>query len=339
MSTERIAYIDILKGITIALVVAGHTIQYFLCPDSYLQEPTFRYIYGFHLQFFILLSGLTAKNEVPTFGILKTLVIKRFSQLLVPFLAWTVLSALISLNYKSLISIILHPGNGLWFLWDLFFITIFYYFALFVKNIINCPKIVSMVGVFSVLVVDLLCLKHCGLGGYFDFERILRLFPFFAIGTYMRNDGVEAFFNHKALLFALLLMYAVLGFFWYPGGVPEKLNLSPFVASIISTIPYRMLVSVVGCILMFSFGVVVEKYLKLTIITKVGTKTLGIYAIHLFLINNVSTLVLKRVIISYNIFTLLLITLILMCLSLLIVYLLEMNKWTSMSFLGYYKIK
>ena len=59
--THRLHYIDNLKGVLILLVVLGHCIQ---CTDlDFDHNAVFRYIYSFHMPFFIYLAGLFHSNH------------------------------------------------------------------------------------------------------------------------------------------------------------------------------------------------------------------------------------------------------------------------------------
>lgn len=48
---KRMAYIDIMRGIAIWLVVIGHLIQYNNCKD-WMHNPVFEWIYSFHMPLF-----------------------------------------------------------------------------------------------------------------------------------------------------------------------------------------------------------------------------------------------------------------------------------------------
>lgn len=50
MLTQRLPYLDSIKGILIILVVVGHAIQY--CLSTYEMNFTFRFIYSFHMPLF-----------------------------------------------------------------------------------------------------------------------------------------------------------------------------------------------------------------------------------------------------------------------------------------------
>lgn len=59
-----------------------------------------RYIYSFHMQFFILLSGLTMEH-LENFGEYLTMLKKRSLQLLVPYFSWGLIDSLIINNHQA----------------------------------------------------------------------------------------------------------------------------------------------------------------------------------------------------------------------------------------------
>ena len=59
---QRNLYLDIMKGISIFLVLLGHSIQYgskisYVGSRLFFNDPVFKLIYSFHMPLFALLSG------------------------------------------------------------------------------------------------------------------------------------------------------------------------------------------------------------------------------------------------------------------------------------------
>lgn len=55
---NRNLFIDALRGISIFLVLWGHSIQYFSAGEiNYFNNFVFRFIYSFHMPLFFLISG------------------------------------------------------------------------------------------------------------------------------------------------------------------------------------------------------------------------------------------------------------------------------------------
>ena len=111
--------LDNLKGILIILVVLGHVVQSVIA--DYQQNVLFRVIYSFHMPLFFFISGyLTCKSKPDS-----NMLIKRAKQLLIPFIVWALISPIsihqkLDLTYTS--NVLLYPDNGLWFLYNLFFL-------------------------------------------------------------------------------------------------------------------------------------------------------------------------------------------------------------------------
>lgn len=69
---ERLAWLDIAKGIGIVLVVTGHVL---LGSDAAYAQPIANAIFAFHMPLFFLLAGLTLKRQAPREFALRKLVV------------------------------------------------------------------------------------------------------------------------------------------------------------------------------------------------------------------------------------------------------------------------
>ena len=133
----RDTFIDALKGLTILLVILAHALQRSL-PDIE-SNIIFNSIAAFHMPLFMFLSGYILHINKATYDI--NWIKRKCLRLIVPFFAWTVIFYY-AINFSftglapyldysgslmdSVFRTVLHPGNGLWFLWSLF---IFYLLA------------------------------------------------------------------------------------------------------------------------------------------------------------------------------------------------------------------
>lgn len=191
---KRIAYIDQLKGFAIILVVAGHVLQFVLNTDNYLFDPVWRYIYSFHMQLFIMLSGLTFSSCLKTYSDLFSFCKKRFAQLVIPFVLWTIIFTIYVGKVNFFFSCLIDPGNGYWFLWDLFFISTTFALAIYFSNEFKQRYFFGIIICFVILLLFSLLLNTM-----FDSNRIPRLFPFFVLGYYLK----EIRFKEKKLYLIL----------------------------------------------------------------------------------------------------------------------------------------
>ena len=101
----RLRSIDILKLLTMFLVIWGHCVQ-FLLSSHYLDEPAYIYIYSFHMPLFMIISGLFVKRfslsasvqsvssvgaKSPSVGACFSYLLVKARQLLLPCVAWGLL--------------------------------------------------------------------------------------------------------------------------------------------------------------------------------------------------------------------------------------------------------
>lgn len=143
-NSERLAYIDIAKGIGIILVVIGHCI-----PDASsltgISNPYFKLlhqiIYSFHMPFFFFIAGFfvnTQKFSVSSPNLQKTYLFirKKFNRLIVPYLFVGLCYLPLKLAFSQFanrpyhisnlwkIIIGINPDGELWFLYSLFMINV-----------------------------------------------------------------------------------------------------------------------------------------------------------------------------------------------------------------------
>lgn len=81
--SERIEWIDILKGIAIILVVMGH-MEYE--PSCIALKSG---IYSFHMPLFMLLAGFTAALSMGHSASVGNFIYKRFIGIFIPYLVWS----------------------------------------------------------------------------------------------------------------------------------------------------------------------------------------------------------------------------------------------------------
>lgn len=154
---ERLHYIDNLKGVLIILVVIGHCIQ--TINMDYDHDILFRYIYSFHMPLFMCVSGFVCYKSTMTWQTVR----KRFKQLMIPFLSWTVVGC--CLDWTLFLSKIMHPDTGLWFLWALFFIVLLMKLCDSASLLLN-SKLEYVVCALSLLLVSIMVTLKLKLFGF-----------------------------------------------------------------------------------------------------------------------------------------------------------------------------
>lgn len=144
ITTNRIEYIDIAKGLGMILVVVGHCINGITFPGTW--------IYSFHMPLFFILSGICfSERKYPTFlPFLK----KRVKTLLLPCIYFSLLVTAFTfglLDKQICHELTRHLPGALWFVLILFFTEILYYFILQLTS----KKVLRIFALISLLLLGL----------------------------------------------------------------------------------------------------------------------------------------------------------------------------------------
>ena len=272
---KRMDYIDNLKGLLIVLVVLGHCIQNFL--PNYEGNIVFRFIYSFHMPFFFFVSGFVSyKDHIGWKSIWR-----RFKQLMIPFFAWAIIKALILQDFHILPHIIVHPDNGLWFLYALFFISLFMKVCdsiASLKHFNRAVVIIAMSG-FLLSLMNLVNLRT------FGFDAIASYFLFYAAGFLAKQFDL---FKKYSLVVAFIftVLFLCIEPFWRFNELPSFLpvGINPLFGS-----AFRLVVPFIAILGLFPLA---KRFMDghSLIGSYLGSRTLGVYAIHPALINLVLVL-------------------------------------------------
>lgn len=99
-NNTRNTYLDVMKGIGILLVVLGHCIQYGsgsgYLDGAFFDNPVFKFIYSYHMPFFMLISGYLFAYSCEKKKWYELLIVK-FKQLIIPLACFSVVSLLIAI--------------------------------------------------------------------------------------------------------------------------------------------------------------------------------------------------------------------------------------------------
>ena len=148
---NRIYWVDGLKAFLIYLVILGHCIQY-TC-STYSDNLVFYIIYSFHMPLFMFISGFVSYKETVKMNVIK----RRFIQLMIPFLFYTILGAIVKQDVRIFIDTCLYPERGLWFLWVLFFIVL----------LNTCGKVLSKGLKVNPLICDIFVFVFLAIAGHY----------------------------------------------------------------------------------------------------------------------------------------------------------------------------
>ena len=323
----RIGYIDALKGIAIILVVLGHMIQYVFCPNDYSDNIIFRYIYSFHMGFFMALSGFTVRTYHDSFQSVLRQIDKRAVNLILPFISWALLGYYL-MDGVDLPTVFKRTDCGLWFLYALFVIYTIFQLAIFPVR--NCKKAIR----YFVLGIAYLMLHEVTAKHLLPIETYWALahFPNFCLG-YIIADNKEIILkrsNFKLLLLTIPL-YFLLATLW------RQTLTESILTKIASSWVYGSIIVLLTTLSFFWLAMRFEKTLKAFKLEIIGRLTLGIYAIHQPLIglreylpDSCFFFFANYILGGAILFT------IVMVVSIIFVRLLSTTKFTSILFLGKY---
>jgi len=290
LENTRDCKFDVIKGFTIILVVLGHVIQRNIV--SYESNIAFLIIYSFHMPLFMYISGYITYGRVGFNK--KEWLLNKFSILIIPFFSWMLLSYVLS--FLTIFGIyppytivsggiihyiaytIIHPNNGLWFLWALFGIYIPFLFAQKLEIWFRDFAYLITAALLSVILIP----PFSSYRFWFGLNYIQYYFVFFTAGYLIAKHQIDWIRVIKYFEIISLLLFPVLLFFWiklYPlqsfiGHAVES-NLAPLLALI-----YQYTLGFTGIFfVVYLFSHI--NYRSLNILAWLGTITLNIYAAHI----------------------------------------------------------
>ena len=204
--TNRLVYIDVLKGFAIFLVVVGHVLQY--CVKDSDVSYLYKAITTFHMPLFAFLSGLMFSAKYDLKEMARKLV-KQSQKLLVPFFSFGMIYAY---TIRSGEHFMQHPFKlGLWylfFLWQCYMIThlynvLTYKFGLFRNNkfsmIVDVLWLVMSFAIFKLLYVH----NVSGEEDFWGIIHLCKLYPFFFVGCVIKRYKLfEKCFSYKCKIYA-----------------------------------------------------------------------------------------------------------------------------------------
>ncbi|WP_257496252.1 acyltransferase family protein [Aeromonas allosaccharophila] len=282
---SRDIFVDQLKGLAILLVVFGHSLQT-TYPD-FDNNIYFRIIYSFHMPLFMFISGWVAtySNFNSSFY---SFAGGKFKRLVVPFLAWYLISYYVNQsNYtldEYLLNLVKSPDFGLWFLWVLFLC----HMTLFLSK-----KLASYIGDYHLLLA-LIAVSFIPMK-YFGFELLKWQFQFFFFG-YFIGKNIDFFSKRKYwILTTASILFPFLSTSWHRLHLPTfmvDLRAGVYSETLLACIDkfYSLIVPLSG--IGFTF-VVAAAILALSkrlanYLAWIGLFTMDIYAIHFYFLGKVS---------------------------------------------------
>ena len=177
MPKQRIAWIDNIKAFLILLVVLGHCIQ-----DSGLGDDSllYRFIYSFHMPLFFAVSGYVSQRDFTPWSAVG----RRAVQLLVPYAAWAVVKSIIVGDLGYILTIVMLPDRGLWFLWALFVVVLIIKCCEVTARRLSLNIVVPIVAAVGALYLLVLVLDVKALGLQFVAWQM----PFYCFGWWLNRS-------------------------------------------------------------------------------------------------------------------------------------------------------
>ena len=291
---KRDSYFDVVKGITILLVVVGHTIQYgngvsFFQENEFYHNSAFKVIYSFHMPLFMLVSGYFFYFSNKKYRV-NELIKSKLQTILIPIVSFSFLYFLLTkfnitdsilLSFRrfawTLLSVKIY-----WFLWALLSISIV------LKLILSLKNRYLIVGVCLILFAALPLLIDDNFGLYLFFF----IYPYFLLGylankfnayAYLKNNRYAVFLVSICCYLVLMLFYTESSFIY-----TTKLSLfqnGSFSFSQLVIDLYRWGVGFVGCVAILSLISILMQYsvFLVDILSRVGVFSLGIYCFQIIL--------------------------------------------------------
>ena len=292
---RRIVYLDIVKGVTIFLVVFGHCIQFGNGKGfDFFGDILFKTIYSFHMPLFALVSGYlfywSVSKRSP-----REVLIKQVNNLILPAISWTIL-------YQAAIAAVhIYRGDfagigvtlqriysgifGLWFLWAMFYSSVI---VLLVRE-----KFKDSIMVY-VLIQFLLILLP---GRFAPSMYLVYLFPYFAAGYLWHRESMDEKFsvtNNKLLCAGVVLTWCVMLLFYdrssyiYTTGIRFiQYKERVFMYHQLWIDIFRWIIGFAGC----GAVLILLKLVKpVKFIAAIGVRSLGIYIISGYIFNYLATL-------------------------------------------------
>ncbi len=226
--SERIIYLDSVKGLAILLVVLGHIVKKYV-NYGYFQDAIFQMtlvisiIYSFHMPLLMIISGMLFKCSYLKNGIVARTRIKRHGMdLLVVYIAFCVLIGIGKIAFNNFVVkkitfldialILIKPISTYWYLYVLFV----FYVAF---CIISLKKVDMRIALSVALILSLLS-SFITTIEYFSLYNVARYAFFFCIGMVVSEGALFRCYKH--FLWMLAGVVVLIGsYYWYHGVATE----------------------------------------------------------------------------------------------------------------------
>lgn len=259
---------------------------------------------------------------------------RRTRQLIVPYLIWTLIAAIISAKVAfvgQFLHCLLYPSSGYWFLYVLWVVTLLMYLSLAISEVCHLkdewPSLIFaivMIGSEAVLKTKMLA-----------FHLISYYFVFYIIGYYYRKYENQLIASKPYMIIIGLCIWFVLASFWNMESVPFFLKNISFVPESVMNLLYRFITAIVGIWLLLNIA---NRYLDSSTwlnsrFVYFGKISIGIYVSHMIIGPYVNILISAYTCVSITV-NILLSFVVTAILSFAIMGIMEKNSFSSKYLLG-----
>ncbi len=248
-----------------------------------------------------------------------------------PYLVWCFLKLLLIQEFclSSVVKIVTDPVS-FWFLWVLFWVYLVFQLSLYLhqksKAKFNYASIM-----FALILIGMMAVLNTKI---FGFHLIAYYFSFYAIGYYMGQRDLFKI-SSRWLLAGLLAIWLILALGWSMHSLPTWMPTIPFVPISMTQLAYRFITAFVAIIVLLNTAplLLIGTGKVSVTVSKLGFYSLGIYVTHYLVIWWIAELVLKFSTLG-TATAIALIFALGLTVSIILVWLLNKNKYTALVFLG-----
>lgn len=270
---ERDYLFDNMKAILIIFVVMGHLVVN-VCKQDAIFNAIYSFIYIFHMPVFVFITGYFSKNVQKC----RDVAVERY---LVPYFVFCILlqveDRILNIGVgRNLGFNLLYPQWGMWYLIALF------WWKLFIKDFVRIRFILP----FSIL-IGLLSGFSREIGSFLSIGRAVNLLFFFLLGYYCTKEKIEKLRKLPKILgvvpiiiTGLCAYFMIYRFEWSRHLLFMKRSYME--GSVKEEIIVRIMIYIVASLMIFALVRLCSN--KKNAFTYIGTNSVSVYVIHLFIV-------------------------------------------------------
>lgn len=322
---------DFIKFMAIFLVLWGHAVAE-LRTAEYASNPLFRFIYSFHMPLFMMIVGFFSANIYRRS--FREMVTRKFRQLILPFIFFAFVMAIVSRVFLGYGRFINHFVNGLWFLKSSFVCVLLYWVATSLFK--NKRRGMVLTLIISILLEPALSFLPYTFYQYIPNFELARMYPCFLVGAILHGNYEQFKATTGYLACCCFVVFCLLYIGW---------DSSFFTSQVLAAdwhYWYRLAIGLAGSLFIISVVEIlfsrldhIPKFLDLCCLW--GQETLGIYCLQTLILEILLARYVKfedSNIVIFNFVITPLISLVVMGVCIYMVKLIKANRYLGCLFLG-----